>query len=89
MVARAKAGDPEALAGALFLSLALRQGPGLGFVVTAAFGLALLVLFFTDLDHQLLPDAITLTGFVTGLAVSWFNPFLVGQGWGRVWASSS
>jgi leader peptidase (prepilin peptidase)/N-methyltransferase len=57
------------------------------FAVAAGFGLALVVLFFTDFDHQLLPDAVTLTGFVVGLAVAWFNPFLPGAGWARVWAS--
>jgi len=29
-------------------------------------------------DHQLLPDAVTLTGLMTRLAVAWFNPFLDG-----------
>jgi leader peptidase (prepilin peptidase)/N-methyltransferase len=57
------------------------------FPIAAAFGLAMVVLFFTDYDHQLLPDAVTLTGLVAGVAVSWFNPFLVGPGWKRIWLS--
>jgi len=32
------------------------------------------VLFFTDYDHQILPDAITLPGIGLGLAVAWFKP---------------
>jgi len=77
----------EALSGVTVLLLWRNFGYEAAFPIATAFVLALIVLFFTDLDHQLLPDAITLTGFVTGLAVSWFNPFLVGQGWARVWAS--
>ena len=64
-------------------------GAGAAFPIAAFFGLSLIVLFFTDLDHQLLPDVITLTGVVVGLAVAWFNPFLSGDGWTRVWASVS
>lgn len=60
-------------------------GPTPAFPIAAAFALAMIVLFFTDWDHQLLPDAITLTGTATGLAVAWFNPFLSGAGWERVW----
>ncbi len=29
----------------------------------------------------------TLTGLLAGLAVAWFNPFLDGSGWNRVWLS--
>ena len=57
------------------------------FPIAAVFALAMLVLFFTDYDHQLLPDAITLTGLVAGLALAWFNPFLEGVGWARIWSS--
>jgi leader peptidase (prepilin peptidase)/N-methyltransferase len=77
----------EALSGAALLALWLGYGPSSGFVIAAAFTLALVVLFFTDLDHQLLPDAVTLTGFATGLAVAWWNPFLGGTGSARVWSA--
>lgn len=79
----------EALGGLTVLLLWRGFGYQAAFPIATAFVLALIVLFFTDLDHQLLPDAVTLTGFVTGLAISWFNPFLVGQGWARVWTSLS
>lgn len=75
----------EALSAVLTLTLWRTLGPAAAFPIATAFTLALLVLFFTDLDHQLLPDAITLSGTASGLAVSWFNPFLAGQGWERLW----
>jgi leader peptidase (prepilin peptidase)/N-methyltransferase len=64
-------------------------GPGWGFAVAAPFALALIVLFFTDLDHQLLPDAVTLTGLGCGLALAWVNPFLSGTDWGRLWTAGA
>ena len=47
----------------------------------------LIVLFFTDYDHQLLPDLVTLPGFGLGLAVAWYNPFLGDPGWPRIVAA--
>lgn len=75
----------EALSGAIALALWLVYGPDPRFLIATPFALALVVLFFTDLDHQLLPDAVTLSGTVLGLTVAWFNPFLGGDGWHRVW----
>lgn len=77
----------ESLSGILLLALWLGYGAGAAFAVAGPFALAMLVLFFTDYDHQLLPDAVTLTGTAAGLAVAWFNPFLGEPGLGRVWAS--
>ena len=57
------------------------------FPFVAVFFMAMLVLFFTDFDLQLLPDAITLTGFLAALTLAWWNPFLPGEGWARVWMS--
>lgn len=79
----------ELLSAVTLLGFWLIFGPTWYFPIAAVLTLALVVLFFTDLDHQLLPDAITLGGLVTGLAVAWFNPFLGGGGWDRVWASCS
>ena len=56
-------------------------------ILAGSVALALVVLFFTDYDHQLLPDAVTLTVFGVGLAAAWFNPFLDGEGWHRIWTS--
>lgn len=44
------------------------------FFVRVAFASVLLVLFVIDLEHHLLPDAITLPGIVVGLASSVFLP---------------
>lgn len=75
---------------AIALLLLWRElGANAAFAIASLFTLAMLVLFFTDFDHQLLPDAVTLSGLVTGLALAWFNPFLPGVGWGRVWAACS
>jgi leader peptidase (prepilin peptidase)/N-methyltransferase len=77
----------EALNAGILFGLWLRFGPGAAFAVSALFAMAMLVLFFTDLDLQLLPDKITLGGLALGLAVAWFNPFLNGQGLARVWSA--
>jgi len=79
----------EALSGVTVLLLWRSFGPHAAFPIAAAFVLALVVLFFTDFDHQLLPDAVTLTGFASGVAVAWYNPFLGADGWGRIWAALS
>lgn len=77
----------EFLSGAILLASWLQFGLSPAFGIVAFFALSMLALFFTDLDHQLLPDVITLVGVGCGLAVAWFNPFLNGTGWERVWAS--
>lgn len=66
----------EALSGALLLALWKYQGPTAAFAVAAPFALAMVVLFFTDYDHQILPDVVTLTGLGAGLAVAPVNPYL-------------
>ena len=43
-------------------------------VVRLAFASALIVLFAIDLQHQILPNVITLPGVVAGFAASWFLP---------------
>ena len=42
--------------------------------VRLLFGSALIVLFMIDLEHQILPDVITLPGIVIGVALSLFLP---------------
>jgi len=79
----------EALSAALCLAAWLIYGATPAFPIAAGFALAMVVLFFTDYDHQLLPDAITLSGLVVGLAVAWFNPFLRGEEWRAVWSALS
>jgi len=52
-------------------------GPGLLLASRLLFGCALIVLFAIDLEHHLLPNAITLPGIVVGFAFSLFT----GPGW--------
>ena len=42
--------------------------------VRLLFACAMIVLFFIDLDHRILPNAITLPGIVLGVAVSFLTP---------------
>jgi leader peptidase (prepilin peptidase)/N-methyltransferase len=60
----------EAANGLLWLALAALRGPRLQTFVAMALVTALLVLSLIDLDHQILPDAITLPGVAAGLAAS-------------------
>jgi leader peptidase (prepilin peptidase)/N-methyltransferase len=77
----------EALTGVTALLLWRLLGPGWEFAVAGVFGLMMIVLFFTDYDHHILPDMVTLPGFAAGLALAWWNPFLGEPGWGRIVAS--
>ena len=56
--------------GLLWLALAAWHGPSLRTFVEMAFVTALLILSLIDLDHQLLPDVITLPGVGLRLAAS-------------------
>jgi leader peptidase (prepilin peptidase)/N-methyltransferase len=60
----------EALTGAMLVLLLCRFGlsPALG--VYAVFVAALITVSFIDLDHQIIPDAISLPGIVAGVIVS-------------------
>ena len=60
----------EAANGLLWLGLAARRGPELQTLVGAVLVSALLVLSLIDLEHQILPDVITLPGIALGLATA-------------------
>jgi leader peptidase (prepilin peptidase)/N-methyltransferase len=60
----------EGANGLLWLALAVLRGPRVGTFVAMLLVTVLLVLSLIDLDHQLLPDAITLPGIAVGLAAS-------------------
>ena len=64
----------EALTGAMFVWHWWVFGPTPLFAVRLAFACALIVLFAIDLDHQILPDVITLPGIAIGFLASWFVP---------------
>lgn len=60
----------EALTALMFGAAAWYYGPTILLVSRLVFGCALIVLFAIDLEHHLLPNAITLPGIVVGLAFS-------------------
>ena len=67
----------EALTAAMFAGAAWYYGPSILLVSRLVFGCALIVLFAIDLEHHLLPNAITLPGIVAGFLFS----FVTDPGW--------
>jgi len=63
----------EALTAAMFGFAYWYYGPGILLVSRLLFGCALIVLFAIDLEHHLLPNAVTLPGIVAGFAFSFFT----------------
>lgn len=68
----------ELLNGLLTLALFLRFGPSFAFLLLFLFCCAMVVVTFIDLEHQIIPDSITLPGIVIGFAASFFIP---SHGW--------
>ncbi|WP_306535984.1 A24 family peptidase [Geobacter sp.] len=68
----------ELLNGLLTLALFLKFGPSPTFLVLFVFCSALVAITFIDLDHQIIPDVISLPGIVVGFACSFVLPWL---GW--------
>lgn len=64
----------EAITGIVFLVHGIVIGPDPLLPVRLAFAAALIVLFAIDLEHQILPDAITLPGIAAGFVASLFLP---------------
>lgn len=64
----------ELVTAVLFAAAWWYYGPGALLVSRLMFGCALIVLFAIDLEHQLLPNAITLPGIVVGFLFSFFTP---------------
>lgn len=60
----------EALAGVAMVLLLYRFGVSPALVVYGSFMAALIVISFIDLDHQIIPDVISLPGIVVGLVCS-------------------
>jgi leader peptidase (prepilin peptidase)/N-methyltransferase len=67
----------ELFTGVMFAWAAWRYGPGLLLVSRLLFGCMLIVLFFIDLRHRILPNPITVGGTVVGFILS----FVTGPGW--------
>jgi leader peptidase (prepilin peptidase) / N-methyltransferase len=68
----------ELLNGLLTLLLFLRFGPTLQFLAMFLFSSALVAITFIDLEHQIIPDVISLPGIVIGFLLSFFLP---ASGW--------
>src|SRR5581483_12096401 len=64
----------ELLTAVLFLACYLQFGLTLETLKFWAFSFLILGLIFTDAEHKLLPDAMTLPGIILGLAFSWVAP---------------
>lgn len=78
----------ELASGAIVLGAWWTYGPTPEFIIAVLFAWAMLVLFFTDYDHKLLPDVVTLGGFALGMLLAWWNPILgADTGWPRIWAA--
>jgi len=60
----------EAAVGAASLLAFLRHGVSLDYAAEFAFVAAMVALIFIDLDHQILPNSITLPGMALGLALA-------------------
>jgi leader peptidase (prepilin peptidase)/N-methyltransferase len=63
----------EALTSAMFVLAWWYYGPGPLLASRLVFGCALIVLFAIDLEHQLLPNVITVPGIVVGFVFSFFT----------------
>ncbi|WP_243371431.1 A24 family peptidase [Geotalea sp. SG265] len=68
----------ELLNGLLTLFLFIKFGPTLTFLLLFLFSSALVAITFIDLEHQIIPDVISLPGIVIGFVASFFLPWL---GW--------
>jgi leader peptidase (prepilin peptidase)/N-methyltransferase len=65
----------EFINGLLTLLLFLKFGPTLSFLALFLFCSALVVITFIDLEHQIIPDEISLSGIVVGFVFSFFLPW--------------
>src|SRR2546428_6049618 len=63
----------ELITAAMFAAAWWYYGPGLLLVSRLLFGCILIVLFAIDLEHQILPNVITIPGIVIGFALSVFT----------------
>lgn len=68
----------EALNGLLTLLLFHKFGPTFAFLALFVFCSSLVAITFIDLDHQIIPDEISLPGIVLGFVCSFFLPW---TGW--------
>lgn len=66
----------ELINGLMTLVLFLKFGPTFSFLALFLFCSALVVITFIDLEYQIIPDEISLSGIVIGFVFSFFLPWL-------------
>ena len=64
----------EAFTGVMFVWAAWHYGPGWMLFSRLLFGCSLIVLFFIDLHHRILPNVITIPGTILGFVLSFVTP---------------
>lgn len=69
----------EALMAGLSLALFQKFYLSILFAVYFPFVAALLVIIFIDLEHQIIPDVISISGIILGFLCSFFNPLVSWQ----------
>lgn len=73
----------EALTGLVFVAIAWRFGPGVWTLVYCIFAASLIAAAMIDLDHQIIPDSISLGGLAVALVVvPGLRVFADGAAWG-------
>lgn len=71
----------EGVTAGLFLALAFKYLSVGAYVTAAVFFSILLAVSITDLETELIPDALTLSGMLFGLGLSLVNPHFAGKVW--------
>jgi leader peptidase (prepilin peptidase)/N-methyltransferase len=73
----------EAITGLLSLALFIRYGVSFQYLLFLLFAATLVTISFIDLDHQIIPDVLSIPGIVAGLTaafipgnVSWFDSII-------------
>lgn len=66
----------ELMSGALAALLIYKFGPTVEFAVLYFFSASLIVIAFIDLQHQIIPNEISIPGIFLGFLYSFFNPHL-------------
>ena len=64
----------EGLTGLMTVALFMRYGPTVQFLLLLLFSAALLIITFIDLDHQIIPDVVSIPGIPCGIAASLLIP---------------
>lgn len=64
----------EGLTALMAVALFMRYGPTVHFLLLLLFSAALMIITFIDLDHQIIPDAVSIPGILCGIGASLFIP---------------